>query len=322
MTLGAGIVGCGLIAGGYDRTVPDVTDPGAWSATHAGAYLLCPDTQLVGASDPSEKARLAFAEKWSCANVYAGHDELFANHAPNVVSICSPTATHRDLVEAAIKAGVKGIALEKPVAVDLADAVRMLDMSGGVPVVVNFTRRFNPSYAKMADRLRNGAYGRVLSAVFRYTKGLIVNGSHHIDTARWFFGEITDATHLKTHAGNDDDKGVDFRLSFDGETDAYFLHVPDADFVFFDIEIVTERGRLRIAQRGQQIAFDDAIPEPHYGVFNIIGPKHTVESEWRNCATRAIQNLADCVNNGSNPQCTLEDGIEVMRIIDTLKKAA
>lgn len=322
MTLRAGIIGCGRIAGGYDRDVPDIADPDAWSATHAGAYLLCPDTQMVGASDPSEDARATFADKWSCQNMYATHNELLVAQSPELISICSPTATHRDVFESAIKSGVKGIALEKPVAIDLADAEQMQDIAAGVPVVVNFTRRFNPSFAEVAENIKNGVYGRVLNAVFRYTKGLIVNGSHHIDTARWFFGDITEATHLKTHKGDESDVGVDFRLSFAGEIDAYFLHVPAADFVFFDIEIVTEKGRLRITQRGQKIAFDEAVPESHYGLFNIIGPKHTTESTWRNCATRAIQNLADCVNHRSAPQCTLDDGIQVMRIIDTLKKAS
>lgn len=321
MTLRAGIIGCGRIAGGYDRKVPDAADPDAWSATHAGAYLLCADTELVGASDPSEDARTMFADKWSCANMYTTHDELLIAQSPDLISICSPTATHPDVFESAIKAGVKGIALEKPLALNLIDVENMQAMASGVPVVVNFTRRFNPSYSQVAANFANGVYGRVLSAVFRYTNGLIVNGSHHIDTARWFFGNIIDATHLKTYEGDDQDTGVDFRLSFENDIDAYFLHVPNADFVFFDIEIVTEMGRLRIAQRGQQIAFDDAIPEPHYGLFDIIGPKHTTESNWKNCATRAIQNLADCVNHGSGPQCTLDDGIQVMRIIDTLKKA-
>lgn len=322
MTLRAGIIGCGRIAGGYDRQVPDIAKPDAWSATHAGAYLLCPDTELSGASDPSENARTTFSEKWSCKHMYANHDELLVAQSPDLISVCSPTATHPTVFEAAITSGVKGIILEKPVAIDLVDAENMQEMVNDVPVVVNFTRRFNPSYAEIVEKLQNGFYGRILNAVFRYTNGLIVNGSHHIDTARWFFGDAIDITHLKTHADKIDDPGVDFRLSFENSIDAYFLHIPDADFVFFDIEIVTEKGRLRITQRGQQIAFDEAIPEPHHGLFNIVGPKHTTESQWKNCATRAIQNLADSVNYGAAPQCALDDGIQVMRIIDNLKKAS
>ena len=322
MTLSAAIIGCGRIAGGYDRQVPDTMDPDAWSATHAGAYLLCPDTELVAASDPSDDARKTFAQKWACTNIYADHAKMLSDHAPDVVSICAPTNTHAEVFKAAINGNAKGIVLEKPVATNLNDAEEMQLIAGDLPVLVNFTRRFNPSYDKIARDIRNGIYGRVLNAVFRYTKGLIVNGSHHIDTARWFFGAPLRVPHLKTKTDGRDDPCVDFCLSFENNIDAYLLSAPDADFVFFDIELITEKGRLRITQRGQQIAFDDAIPEPHYGLFNIIGPKHTVESEWKNCATRAIQNLADCVNNGTDPQCTLDDGIQVMRIIDTLKKAS
>ena len=322
MTLRAAITGCGRIAGGYDRTVPDVTDPKAWSATHAGAYLLCPKTVLVAAADPSDDARSSFGEKWSCDKMYADYHKMFGDQSPDVVSICSPTNTHMEVFEAAINADAKGIVLEKPVAGDLADATRMQSMAGDVPVIVNFTRRFSPSYAEVAANIQNGVYGRVLNAVFRYTKGLTVNGSHHIDTARWFFGDPVDTRHLKTHPGSGDDPGVDFCLLFENGVDAYFLNVPDASFVFFDIELITEKGRLRIVQRGQQLAFDDAIVEPHYGLFNIIGPKHTHETEWRNCATRAIQNIADCVNGDAQPQCTLDDGIQVMQVINTLREVS
>lgn len=322
MTLRAAIIGCGRIAGGYDRAAPNITDPDAWSATHAGAYLLCPNTELVAAADPSEDARSAFSKKWSCDNIYADYREMLGDQSPDIISICSPTNTHMEVFEAAMNAGAKGIMLEKPVAGDLADAERMQSMAGKVPVVVNFTRRFNPSYAEVAANIQNGVYGRVLNAIFRYTKGLIVNGSHHIDTAQWFFGDLVGVRHLKTQPGNEDDPGMDFSLSFADGTDAYFLNVPSADFVFFDIELITEKGRLRVSQRGQQIAFDDAVPEPHYRLFNIIGPKHTAESQWKNCTTRAIQNLSDCVTQGAQPQCTLDDGIQVMHVINTLKKAS
>lgn len=322
MTLSAAIIGCGRIAGGYDREAPNVDDADAWSATHAGGYLLCPETNLIAAADPSEDARTEFRNKWSCDSLYADHHRMLAEQMPDIISICAPTRVHAEVFDAVVATKAKGILLEKPIAATLVDAERILHTAGDVPVVVNFSRRFNPTYAEIATNLQTGVYGRILNAVFRYTKGMVVNGSHHIDTARWFFGDVVEVEHLKTHVADHDDPGVDFSLSFENGLHAYFLHVPDADFVFFDVELITEKGRLRIVQRGQQMAFDEAVPEPHFGLFNIIGPKHTAETEWRNCTTRAVQNIAACVNDGAQPQCTLDDGIQVMRIINTLHKAS
>ena len=57
--LRSAIIGCGRIAGGYDQMVPT-----EWSATHAGAYRLCPETELVAVADSDPETLKDFQEKW------------------------------------------------------------------------------------------------------------------------------------------------------------------------------------------------------------------------------------------------------------------
>jgi len=318
VTYRAAIIGCGRIAGGYDPVAPDPGDPEAWSATHAGAYRLCPDTTLIAVSDPDAAARAQFAEKWGVDGLYADYRDMLAAETPDIVSLCLPTPLHEDAFAAALDAGAKAVFLEKPISDNVESATRMTARAGDVPVSVNFSRRFNPDYADVAAALARGEYGRPLNAVFRYTKGLIVNGSHHIDTARWFFGEPVEAATVKIADPDAADPGVDFRLTFANGFDAYFLHVPDAGYVFFDVEILLERGRLRIAQRGHRIAFDPAEAEPHFGLFDIIQPAHAKETGWRNATTRAVVDLVDCLQTGRQPSCTLNDGLRTAEIIETL----
>ncbi len=314
----AAIVGLGGIAGGYDRIPPDPADPGAWSATHAGAYRLCPDTELVAVADPDPEARRAFREKWTVPGAYAGMDELLDHEDVDVLSLCLPTGHHPRAFMTAIERDVPALFMEKPLASDLADARRMVAAGKGRPVAVNFFRRWNPTFREVKEELEAGTHGRVLSATFRYAKGLLVNGSHHIDTARWLLGEPVGIRGLRNATPGAADPGMDFMFGYDGFA-AYFLFVPDAAYVFFDVDIVTEKGRIVFGQRGQTLERHPMVPEPHYGLFDVIGEPEITETQWRDCTTRAVSQLARCLlDGGGTPDCTLDDGLRAVEICHRL----
>jgi myo-inositol 2-dehydrogenase/D-chiro-inositol 1-dehydrogenase len=88
----------------------------------------------------------------------------------DAVVICTPADTHVDLIEAAVHAGVPALC-EKPLAMNLADASRALDLvSGGdVPVQIGFNRRFDTGYRKARDLVADGSLGDVT----------LVIGQHH-----------------------------------------------------------------------------------------------------------------------------------------------
>ncbi len=88
----------------------------------------------------------------------------------DAVVICTPADTHVDLIEAAVHAGVPALC-EKPLAMNLADASRALDLvSGGdVPVQIGFNRRFDTGYRKARELVADGSLGDVT----------LVIGQHH-----------------------------------------------------------------------------------------------------------------------------------------------
>ena len=58
----------------------------------------------------------ALAEKHGGAKVYADYRALLTEQRPDVVSICTWPHLHREMVEAAVAAGVTAIHCEKPMA--------------------------------------------------------------------------------------------------------------------------------------------------------------------------------------------------------------
>lgn len=120
------------------------------------------------------------------------------------VLIASSTDTHADLVIAAARAG-KAIFCEKPIDLSLArvDACLAEVRKAGVPMLVGFNRRFDPSFAELHRRIGAGAIGKVEQVVITsrdpgppplaYVK---VSGGmfrdmtiHDFDMARWLLGE-------------------------------------------------------------------------------------------------------------------------------------
>ena len=73
--------------------------------------------------------------------------DLLHDPAVDVVAICSPHQFHADQVEAAARAGKRGILCEKPLATTVEEAQRIADVaaSSGVPVVVGAMHIYDPA---------------------------------------------------------------------------------------------------------------------------------------------------------------------------------
>lgn len=80
--------------------------------------------------------------------------------AVDAVMICTPTATHAPLVEAAAAAG-KHVFCEKPLDLDLGVAARALAAAerAGIILQVGFNRRFDPSFRRVRNAVRDGEIG-------------------------------------------------------------------------------------------------------------------------------------------------------------------
>jgi len=116
-----------------------------------------PGARLTAVTDADEDTARSIAER------------LGATHAPTVadvfedadaVAICTPTATHAQLIVDAARAG-KAIFCEKPVSLDLAEVDRALDAveEAGVPFQIGFNRRFDPGHAAVAAAVADGTVG-------------------------------------------------------------------------------------------------------------------------------------------------------------------
>ncbi len=146
MKLKAGIIGLGNIGSLFDE---DPKSKEVWS--HVGAYLACPKVDIVAGAEPDMTKLDKFAQRCPQARLYQGYREMLNDKRLDIVSICSPTASHFEILSRAVETDVKAIFCEKPIASRVEDARQMVDICQAKKAIlaVNYTRRWDQNYRRV-----------------------------------------------------------------------------------------------------------------------------------------------------------------------------
>lgn len=181
--LRVGIIGFGGMGKGrlrYYRQLPD-------ARVEAIADVRCAELQQDGSL--AELFEIPLAQvRW-----FEDYRDLLASGAVDVVDICLPTHCHREATVAALEAGVP-VLCEKPMALTVADCDAMVAASRrtGTILMVAQCIRFWPEYQYLADLLRSGEAGRLLSLRLTRQGPLPGAGRGWMPQARYSGGAILD----------------------------------------------------------------------------------------------------------------------------------
>lgn len=150
-----------------------------------------------------------------------GRGEMLADDRIDAVAVCTPSGQHPEQAIAAAEAG-KHVLVEKPMAVDLEDADRMIEVceEAGVRLGVVYQRRAEPLFRKIRRALEAEDFGSLTlanvtmpyfrgqpyyeQAAWRGTwsldgGGVLMNqGIHLIDLLTWYMG---DPVEIRSFAG-------------------------------------------------------------------------------------------------------------------------
>jgi UDP-N-acetyl-2-amino-2-deoxyglucuronate dehydrogenase len=207
MSIGIGIVGCGMIANFHARAIADAQ----------GA-------QLVGCADRVPEYAGKFAESQGC-RAFDSVEAMLADSEIDAITICSPSGAHLDPALAAAAAG-KHIIVEKPLEIttERCDQIIAACEKSGVQLAVTLQSRFHESSKLMKQAVEQGRFGKVTmgdayvkwyrtqeyydSGAWRGTWALDGGGAlmnqaiHSVDLLLWLMGpvaEISAMTATMTH---------------------------------------------------------------------------------------------------------------------------
>lgn len=318
------IIGCGAVAGGNDalclRTMAQRPP-----LTHAGAYQVNPATALVAAADVDAERLARFGRDWEVPALYADYREMLQKERLDILSVCTPPALHARFVMEACRAGLAGIFCEKPLAEDPTEAmavVRACEWSGTI-LAVNYFRRWNPTIAIWAGRLATGELGNIRRVTASYTKGIVQNGTHVIDLLHWFVGRIENVQALRWAEERGNDLAVDALCISETGVPCYLQACRQEDFNILEIDLLTDRGRLRLAENGRRLEWQEVREDPYYARYRILSAEPTVvQTAWQDCFSCAVQDLVESVERGTAPRCGGQEAYEAIAVAAAIRTSA
>ena len=318
--LRAALIGCGNIA---SRLSSDAGTVGVY--THAEAYKTCAETELVALCDLDDAALQECGERWQVAARYRDARQLLDEVRPEIVSICTPDATHYELALLALGApGVRGVLIEKPLALDLAEARELAALAAErkMTVAVNHSRRYAASHQALREDLRTGRLGRIQSVGGIYTKGVLHNGTHWFDLLRFLVGEIVSARGFRRAGDMAEDPTLDAVLELESGGWAH-LQGCDADcFSIFEMDIVGTSGRVRVVDSGHTFERSEAAEDARYAGYRSLRRIASENAGMRDTTLHAVRDLAARMSAGGTPRCSIGDALRALEIALAVKESA
>ncbi len=292
------VVGCGDIAGGYDE----------WEGneavkTHAGAYSQDSRFSLKACVEPNAERRKAFMSHWHVDRGYEDLEECLAYEGPfDVVSVCVPTEFHADTLEKLLPARPGCVFCEKPLTGNLKETRYLVEAyeAAGVPMAVNYFRRWDPRIVALRDELASGTWGRIQAINGLYAKGLFNSGSHFFDMVHFLFGGLVP---IKVLGQVDDGRIEDPTLSvfLQNETGLPVILVGTNYRFFypFEIDLVLEFGRISIEDLGGQLRLRKVRPHPKYLHQQALDAGTWESTEMGSAMLRALDNIFGHLSTGT-----------------------
>lgn len=332
MQIGFGLVGTGLIA-----------------KVHAQAIDSIEGAKLVAVCGRSADATADFAGSLS-AVAYTDFSEMIARDDIEIVNICTPSGTHRELGLLAAAAG-KSVLVEKPIEISTERADDLIDACKrhGVKLGVIFQSRFARAALRMKEAIDRGELGRLMlgDAYVKWYRapeyysesswhgtqaldggGALINQAiHTVDLLRWMMGPVAAVCAMKGALRYPDIEAEDTLVSClrfqNGALGVIEAATSAAPGFKRRLEISGERGTIIL--EGDEISVWSVDGADTAGAAS----GEQLDGGSSNPATiaieghrRQIEDMIDAVRNDRQPAVTGGDGRLSLELVEALYRSA
>lgn len=306
---------------------------GGISNAHGNAWRNLPEIEIVGACDEKFESLARFATEYEVQNTYNDLRQMLEKQQPDALVIATWPSSHLKNVLEAVRCGVKGILVEKPIAVNAPQLEQMIQVTERADILLMeaFMYRHHPLTLAVKQKIEDGAIGDVRYARSTFSTGLTDRqnwrlrgdlgggavmdlGCYCINIIRYLVGQEPQSVWAtgkfepinnvwETLIGT-----LDFGNGITGQLDCSFGWTWRESY-----EVAGTDGTLFV-----QSAWGNSEGESHFIVngetFSVIDGVNPYGAE--------ILNLCEAIDTGAPLHLPIEDALGNMRVIDALHESA
>lgn len=319
----AAVVGCGQI-GALFEAEPKREKP----ASHAGAVLANDRTELVALVDTNAKNLAAARKLFPRASAYASLSACLKQERPNIVVIATPPQARLSVLKECVRAGVRIVVCEKPLAANAKEAKQMaaLVAKSGITFVLNYQRRFSPLFAQVRADLQKGKIGTLQQATCYYSNGLYSNGGHIIDALSYLLNDTIvsvigiEHTENKTHSAGD--VNVDALLTTRKGTKIVLQSFDQKKYGIHDIRLYGTKGSIVLTEYGTERIDTPARPSRFVGVLQLDASQSRATRAATSATKDALAHAIERYEKHRAPESSAASGRATLQVLDAIAKSA
>lgn len=319
MEFRCGLIGLGRIGCGFDD------DPSKKSiTTHAGAYYSNKNVKFVALCDIDQDKLSRYGEKYHIKSLFTDHKELFKKTKLDLVSICTHADSHLDIIKEAAKNNVKGIFLEKPISSNLEDAAKIIQICNrkNIKLQVDHQRRFSKFYTQVKNFVAKNIGDVKICNIF-YGGGILNTGTHVVDLARFFFGDIQEVSGTASrYRLTSKDFNINGIIKFKNGCVCNLQALDYSTYRTLEFDMIGENGRLRL-DMAKNKAESYLVGSGKKLVYGELEKNELVNKETKEYIVSGLENLILAVKSDKDTLCTGLDGYKslegTLRLIKSMK---
>lgn len=199
-----------------------VVGAGTGGQLSIGALARSERFELVAVADSDPAALERLRPRFPAISLWPNADALLAGTSLDVVCVSTYAPTHLPIAAAALRSGVRGLLVEKPLGASTAEARELLDLTAAarVPLVVPHGLMAMSAPLQIIERIRGGNIGTLRFVEIECAGWDIINAGIH-----WlqFFAALTEDDPAVTVLAAADTSTRTFRDGMQVETEAVTL---------------------------------------------------------------------------------------------------
>jgi len=317
----AAIIGCGDIGYRFDA---DWSDDREGALTHFRALKNSDKFEFISVAEKNQET-LDLISSHSNISCYENYINMLSEQMPDIISIVTNDESHYKILNDILYIKdykPKFVFCEKPLALNLDEIESICEKysEAGIPLQVNYTRRFLNEFIEINKDIDKQNTGRIESVTFYYSRGLVHNASHYIDLALWYFGIPDEVLSFSSKKGiTDSDKSVSFILKYNEGPELIFIGLDTGKLSFAEIDIVGTAGRIKFNFKNE-IERYEVISNPVFKGYTSLNLESSVPVKFEYALPNAYENIFDVINNKQELHSPAENSIKIFDLINKIRE--